>query len=67
VLRRVRARLGAGPTIISVGGIERAEQVAERIAAGATLVQVYTALIYEGPSLATQLVPVDAAHAAAPH
>ncbi len=58
VLRRVRARLGAGPMIISVGGIERADQVAERLAAGATLAQVYTALIYEGPGLPSALAEI---------
>jgi dihydroorotate dehydrogenase len=35
--------------VISVGGIAGAEDVWQRLLAGATLVQVYTALIYEGP------------------
>ena len=37
--------------LISVGGIECANDVYERIKAGASLVQIYTALIYEGPSM----------------
>jgi dihydroorotate dehydrogenase len=37
--------------LISVGGIDSAEEAYKRIKAGASLVQVYSALIYEGPSL----------------
>jgi dihydroorotate dehydrogenase len=33
-----------------VGGVESAEDVRRRIVAGATLVQVYTAFVYGGPS-----------------
>ena len=39
-----------------MGGIETAEDAWERIRAGATLVQVYTALIYEGPQLAGRII-----------
>jgi dihydroorotate dehydrogenase len=35
--------------IISVGGIETAQEAAERLANGATLVQGYTGWIYNGP------------------
>ncbi|MBC7171537.1 MAG: quinone-dependent dihydroorotate dehydrogenase, partial [Polyangiaceae bacterium] len=42
VLRRLRARTGNRLVLVSVGGIETAEQAFERIRAGATLVQVYT-------------------------
>jgi dihydroorotate dehydrogenase len=59
VLGRIRARLGPGPMVISVGGIERPEQVRERLAAGATLVQVYTGLVYEGPTLPQRLAGSD--------
>ncbi len=55
VLRRLRARAGDRLVLVSVGGIETAEQAFERIRAGASLVQVYTALIYEGPLLARRL------------
>lgn len=49
VLVRLRTRLPADVTVISVGGIETADDVRERLAAGATLVQAYTGLIYGGP------------------
>jgi dihydroorotate dehydrogenase len=50
VLRRIRATAGDRLVLISAGGIESAEDVRQRILAGATLVQVYTAFIYGGPS-----------------
>jgi dihydroorotate dehydrogenase len=49
VLRRLRERLGSGPAIVSVGGVQSADDVAARLAAGATLVQAYTAFVYGGP------------------
>ncbi|HEY4277559.1 MAG TPA: quinone-dependent dihydroorotate dehydrogenase [Conexibacter sp.] len=49
VLRRLRARTGGELTLISVGGIESADDAWERIEAGATLVQAYTGFIYGGP------------------
>ena len=55
VLRRLKARVGDQLTLISVGGIETTEQARERIKAGATLIQIYTALIYEGPFLPKRL------------
>jgi dihydroorotate dehydrogenase len=55
VLKRLRARAGDRLVLISVGGIETPEQAWERIQAGATLVQIYTAFIYEGPLLPTRL------------
>lgn len=38
-------------TLISVGGIDSGDEAYRRIRAGASLVQVYTALIYQGPTL----------------
>jgi dihydroorotate dehydrogenase len=55
VLRRLRARVGARLVLVSVGGVETADDVWQRIRAGATLVQLYTALIYEGPLLPSRL------------
>jgi dihydroorotate dehydrogenase len=55
VLRRLKARVGERLTLISVGGIETPEQARERIEAGAALIQIYTALIYEGPFLPKRL------------
>ncbi|MQA96037.1 MAG: quinone-dependent dihydroorotate dehydrogenase [Streptosporangiales bacterium] len=49
VLRRLRARTGDRLVIVSVGGIEDADDAWERIRAGATLIQGYTGLIYGGP------------------
>jgi dihydroorotate dehydrogenase len=49
VLRRLRARAGDGLVLISVGGIETADDAWERLRAGATLVQAYTGFIYGGP------------------
>ncbi len=50
VLRLLRAHVGADVTLVSVGGVETARDVRERIDAGATLVQAYTAFVYGGPS-----------------
>jgi dihydroorotate dehydrogenase len=49
VLRRLRERLGADFTIISVGGMENADDAWARLQDGATLVQAYTAFVYGGP------------------
>jgi dihydroorotate dehydrogenase len=51
VLRRLRATAGPALPLIGVGGIDSAEAAWERIAAGASLVQVYTGWIYAGPDL----------------
>ncbi|MFT4588222.1 MAG: dihydroorotate dehydrogenase [Limisphaerales bacterium] len=42
--------------IIGVGGIFNAEDAWEKIKAGACLVQVYSGLVYEGPSIASEIV-----------
>jgi dihydroorotate dehydrogenase len=55
VLRRLRERAGDRLVLISVGGIETPEQAKERIDAGADLVQIYTAFVYEGPTLPRRL------------
>jgi dihydroorotate dehydrogenase len=49
VLGRIRARTGTSMTLIAAGGIGSAEDAAQRLDAGATLLQAYTAFIYEGP------------------
>ncbi|MGW5235439.1 quinone-dependent dihydroorotate dehydrogenase [Streptomyces nodosus] len=49
VLRRLYARVGGRITLVGVGGIEDAEDAWQRILAGATLVQGYSAFIYRGP------------------
>lgn len=55
VLRLIRRSVPAELCVISVGGVETAEQVAERLAAGATLVQGYTGFLYLGPLWARQI------------
>ncbi len=49
VLRRLHARAGERLALISVGGVETADDVWERILAGASLVQAYTGFVYGGP------------------
>ncbi len=51
VITRLRAKLGPHFAIIGVGGIMSGKQAAEKMAAGANAVQLYTGLIYKGPSL----------------
>lgn len=55
VLRRVRAAVPDDYCVIAVGGIDTAVDAAERLAAGATLVQGYTAFLYRGPLWARQI------------
>lgn len=55
LLRLIRSIVPAGFCVISVGGVESAEDVAERLAAGATLVQGYTAFLYRGPLWAREI------------
>jgi len=47
----IRHRVGDGVTVIGVGGIEDAASARRMLDAGATLVQLYTALVYQGPFL----------------
>ncbi|QPK82371.1 quinone-dependent dihydroorotate dehydrogenase [Corynebacterium qintianiae] len=49
VLRRLHERVGGELVLVSVGGISTPEQAWERVAAGASLLQGYTPLIYGGP------------------
>jgi dihydroorotate dehydrogenase len=49
VLRVIRSVVPAELCVISVGGVETAHDVVERLRAGATLVQGYTAFLYLGP------------------
>lgn len=55
VLRLVRAAVPADFCVISVGGVETADDVQERRDAGADLVQGYTAFLYRGPLWARQI------------
>jgi dihydroorotate dehydrogenase len=51
IFEAVAKALFGRTVLISVGGIDSGEEAYRRLQAGASLVQVYTALIYEGPSL----------------
>ena len=42
-------------TIIGVGGIENAEDAIEKLEAGASLIQLYTSFIYEGPGVVKKI------------
>lgn len=55
VLDLLRKTLSNEFTVISVGGVETAEDVRQRVAHGATLVQGYTAFVYEGPLWARRI------------
>jgi len=55
VLDLLRASLGPEFVIVSVGGVETAEDVRERVAHGANLVQGYTGFVYEGPLWARKI------------
>lgn len=55
VLRTVRAAVPGDFCVVSVGGVETAHDVQERLDAGATLVQGYTAFLYRGPLWAKQI------------
>jgi dihydroorotate dehydrogenase len=56
VLRGMAARLGGKLPIIGVGGILDGDTAAEKIEAGASLVQVYSGLVYRGPKLIAEAV-----------
>jgi dihydroorotate dehydrogenase len=49
VIRVLRGRVGDRLTLVGVGGISSADDAVARLAAGADLLQAYTAFIYEGP------------------
>jgi dihydroorotate dehydrogenase len=55
VVRALASELGGALPIIGVGGILSGADAREKIAAGATLVQIYTGLIYKGPELVAEV------------
>ncbi|WP_022700190.1 quinone-dependent dihydroorotate dehydrogenase [Oceanicaulis alexandrii] len=55
VLRQFRQRTGPDLPIIGVGGIDGPEAAYAKIRAGANAVQLYTALVYQGPGLALKI------------
>ncbi|HXR95256.1 MAG TPA: quinone-dependent dihydroorotate dehydrogenase [Rhizomicrobium sp.] len=55
ILRQMRARLSKDILLIGVGGISCGREAYEKVLAGASLVQLYTALIYRGPGLVARI------------
>ncbi|HWY61682.1 MAG TPA: quinone-dependent dihydroorotate dehydrogenase [Rhizomicrobium sp.] len=55
ILRQMHLRLGTAVTLIGVGGISSGADAYAKIRAGASLVQLYTSLVYEGPGLVTRI------------
>lgn len=56
LLKLTRKYLSPEIPIISVGGIETVKDVQERLALGASAVQLYSGLVYEGPAIVGRLV-----------
>jgi dihydroorotate dehydrogenase len=54
VIKALKARLGNHLPIIGVGGILSGADAREKIMAGASLVQLYSGLIYRGPDLVNE-------------
>ncbi|GAA4405490.1 quinone-dependent dihydroorotate dehydrogenase [Nibrella viscosa] len=55
VIRYLHQQSGGAFPIIGVGGINTADDALEKIRAGASLVQIYTGFIYEGPGIAKKI------------
>jgi dihydroorotate dehydrogenase len=56
VVRRLYAQLRGRVPIIGVGGIESADDAWDKLVAGADAVQIYSALIYQGPAVVEGIV-----------
>ena len=56
VCRTLFTHVGRRVPIVGVGGIFTADDAYERIRSGATLVQIYTSLIYQGPGVISQIL-----------
>lgn len=54
-MRDFRKATGGQMPLVGVGGIATAEHAWERIRAGASLVQLYSAMVYEGPGLGARI------------
>lgn len=56
VVKGLASELGGKIPIIAAGGIMSAEDAQQKLAAGASLIQIYSGLIYEGPQLIANIV-----------
>lgn len=55
-VRTIHERTGGKLPIVGVGGVAGPDDAREKMDAGATLVQVYTGMIYQGPGLVKQIL-----------
>lgn len=55
VLKEMRQRLGDAVTLVGVGGVASGEDAYAKIRAGASLVQLYSALVFQGPGLVARI------------
>lgn len=58
MVRKIACLTGGKLPIIGVGGVMNAEDVREKLDAGAVLVQIYTGLVYQGPGLVKRILVV---------
>jgi dihydroorotate dehydrogenase len=56
MIEKVRSIARGTLPIIGVGGVFGPEQATEKLSAGASLVQVYTGLIYRGPRIVREIL-----------
>jgi dihydroorotate dehydrogenase len=56
IIKQIHQQTGGIIPIIGVGGVASPEDASDKIEAGASLVQIYTGLIYQGPGLVKQIV-----------
>ncbi|MCW5625355.1 MAG: quinone-dependent dihydroorotate dehydrogenase, partial [Burkholderiales bacterium] len=66
VLRALQQRLEGRIPLIGVGGILSSVDARDKLAAGASLVQIYSGLVYRGPGLVREVVTALSAPASAP-
>ena len=55
ILREMRQRVGPRIVLVGAGGVTSGADAYAKIRAGASLVQLYTALAYEGPGLVSRI------------
>ena len=55
-VRTIHDRTGGKLPIVGVGGVASPDDAREKMDAGATLVQVYTGMIYQGPGLVKRIL-----------
>jgi dihydroorotate dehydrogenase len=55
MLEKICRRTAGRIPVVAVGGISTVDQAIQAFKAGASLIQIYTALVYEGPLLVRRL------------